>query len=72
VLRSTLALCTERGFVVTETNVEQVGEPRPELTKLTLAVSGSGSVPELVGELMEVPGVLSVNGRAASGGRDGD
>ncbi|MBQ0866266.1 MgtC/SapB family protein [Streptomyces smyrnaeus] len=72
VLRNALSLCTERGFVVTETNVEQVGEPRPELTKLTLAVSGSGSVPELVGELMEVPGVLAVNGRAVSGSHDAD
>jgi putative Mg2+ transporter-C (MgtC) family protein len=72
VLRTVLERCTERGFVVTETDVEQVGEPRPELTKLRLSVSGKGSVPDLVGELNELPGVLSVNGRAAAGTGEGD
>ncbi|MEU7315123.1 MgtC/SapB family protein [Streptomyces sp. NPDC007083] len=72
VLRTALELCTERGFVVTETNVEQMHEPRPDLTRLNLAVSGPGSVPELVGELMAVPGVLAVNGRTVSDGQDGD
>ncbi|MFI8854490.1 MgtC/SapB family protein [Streptomyces sp. 891-h] len=72
VLATTLTMCTERGFVVTETNIEQMEEPRPELTKLTLSVSGPGSVPELVGELMTVPGVLAVNGRSAAEAHEGD
>ncbi|CAL9394442.1 MgtC/SapB family protein [Streptomyces albus] len=66
VLRTALALCTERGFAVTETDAEQSSEMRPERTQLTLAVSGKGSVPELVAELMAIPGMIAVNGRAAA------
>ncbi|MEW2221883.1 MgtC/SapB family protein [Streptomyces sp. NPDC006990] len=72
VLRTVLELCTERGFAVTETSVEQMDERQPDLARLTLAVSGPGSVPELVGELVAVPGVRAVNGRTAASAQDGD
>ncbi|NSC20809.1 MgtC/SapB family protein [Streptomyces albus subsp. chlorinus] len=66
VLRTALTRCTQRGFVVTETDAEATGQVRPERTRLTLAVSGRGSVPELVAELMAIPGMIAVNGREAA------
>ncbi|MEU5835992.1 MgtC/SapB family protein [Streptomyces diacarni] len=76
VLRTALGHCTERGFAVTETQATQdardaratqdgVGDDvaRAPRTRLTLAVAGEGSVPELVAELIEIPGMLAVNAR---------
>ena len=47
-------------------------QPRPERRRiqLTLGVAGRGSVPELVAELMSIPGMLAVNGREAASARD--
>ncbi|QHF94266.1 magnesium transporter MgtC [Streptomyces sp. NHF165] len=61
VLATALTLCTERGFVVTETDAQRGTEA--ERMTVTLAVSGKGSVPELVGELMDVPGMIAVNSK---------
>lgn len=43
---------------------------QPQRIQLTLAVAGRGSVPELVGELMSIPGMIAVNGREAASTRD--
>ncbi|WP_369201637.1 MgtC/SapB family protein [Streptomyces sp. PU-14G] len=64
VLRTALGRCTERGFAVTETQATQDDAAgRTPRTRLTLAVSGKGSVPELVAELVEIPGMVAVTGR---------
>ncbi|MGY1434715.1 MgtC/SapB family protein [Streptomyces reniochalinae] len=67
VLRTALGHCTERGFAVTETQATQddLGDDvaRTPRTRLALAVAGKGSVPELVAELIEIPGMIAVNAR---------
>lgn len=66
VLRAVLGRCTEHGFAVTETRAGTTGgiteESPADHTRLTLDLSGRGSVPELVVELVDIPGMITVNG----------
>lgn len=63
VLRGALEVCTQRGFSITETEAARADEVHTRRTRLTLAVTGRGSVPELVAALIEVPGMIAVNGK---------
>jgi putative Mg2+ transporter-C (MgtC) family protein len=57
-LRATLATCTSRGFRVESLDVADEGEGS---STVVLDVTGPGSVLELAGELIELPGVVSVS-----------
>ncbi|MDJ1134367.1 MgtC/SapB family protein [Streptomyces iconiensis] len=70
VLRAALALCTEHGFAVAETDSASTQEPQSGRTQLTLGLSGRGSIPELVAELGDIPGMIAVNGREGFSGHE--
>lgn len=57
-LRAALEACSEAGFTVTDVSVEHDDERGAHVT-VSMTVSGKGKVPELVGRLGDLPGVLS-------------
>jgi putative Mg2+ transporter-C (MgtC) family protein len=62
ILRQVLADCTGQGYTVAELSTEQVPDHDQPLgvVSVTMRISGPGSVPELVGSLADVPGVLAI------------
>jgi putative Mg2+ transporter-C (MgtC) family protein len=59
-LRSALASCTQRGFQVDGVDVASAGDG---VATVVLELVGTGEVQELVAELAELPGVVSVRGQ---------
>jgi putative Mg2+ transporter-C (MgtC) family protein len=59
-LRSALASCTQRGFQLDAVDVASAGDG---VATVVLEVVGTGPVQELVAELAELPGVVSVRGQ---------
>lgn len=57
-LRGALAVCTDRGFLVSAVDVHDVGEGA---ATVVLEVVGVGSLLELAGDVAEVPGVTEVS-----------
>jgi len=62
VLRRVLALCTQQGFTVGELATDQLPDEEQTLgiVAVTLRISGTQPVPELVASLTEIPGVLGI------------
>jgi putative Mg2+ transporter-C (MgtC) family protein len=61
VLRSALAECTGRSYVVSELAVDQRGERDPRTVSVWLTVQGTGDIGELTTVLTEVDGMLAVS-----------
>src|SRR2546423_1066674 len=62
VLRRVLALCTQQRFTVGELATDQLPDEEQTLgiVAVTLRISGTQPVPELVASLTEIPGVLGI------------
>ena len=67
VLRAALAVCTDRGFTVSDIDVtrEDHDDAGDRIAAVTLQLAGRGDLGNLAGELAELPGV-----RAAHAGPD--
>ena len=67
VLRRALAICTERGFAVSELSIEQRDEDHEaRVVTVHMSVQGTGSVNELAAALADVDGMLAVSGDDAN------
>jgi putative Mg2+ transporter-C (MgtC) family protein len=64
VLRELLARITQRGFTVADVDVDRASE-RAGHVRVSLQITGRGSLPELTEHLEEVEGVYSVSVRDA-------
>lgn len=62
ILRQVLSHCTHEGYTVAELTTEQVPDHEQPLgvVAVTMRVRGPGSIPELVGLLADLPGVLGI------------
>jgi putative Mg2+ transporter-C (MgtC) family protein len=63
VLRTALAVCTDRGFTVSDIDVtrEDLDDAGDRIAAVTLELVGRGDLGSLAGELAELPGVRAAH-----------